>query len=81
MVGSVFLLQPTMGVAMATKCFVVVILGGVGNLPGAIAGGLLLGVAESLAVAYVSTAFRDVVAFAVLIIALLVRPQGLLRGA
>jgi branched-chain amino acid transport system permease protein len=81
LVGSVFLLQPTMGVSMAAKCFVVVILGGVGNLPGAIVGGLVLGVAESLAVAYVSTALRDVVAFVVLIVALLFRPQGLLRGA
>lgn len=81
LVGSVFLLQPTMGVSMAAKGFVVVILGGVGNLPGAILGGLVLGVAESLAVAYVSTALRDVVAFLVLIGALLIRPQGLLRGA
>lgn len=81
LVGSVFLLQPTMGVLMGAKAFVVVILGGVGNMPGTILGGLLLGLTESLAVAYVSTAVRDVVAFAVLVVALLVRPQGLLRGA
>jgi len=63
------------------KGFVVVILGGVGSMPGAILGGLLLGVTESLTVAYIATALRDIVAFAVLILALLVRPQGLLKGA
>jgi branched-chain amino acid transport system permease protein len=81
LVGSVFLIQPTMGTTAVVKGFVVVILGGVGSMPGAIVGGLLLGVTESLTVAYISTALRDIVAFAVLIAALLARPQGLLRGA
>ncbi len=81
LVGSVFLIQPTMGTTAVVKGFVVVILGGVGSMPGAIVGGLLLGVTESLTVAYISTALRDIVAFAVLIAALLVRPQGLLKGA
>ena len=81
LVGSVFLIQPTMGTTAVVKGFVVVILGGVGSMPGAILGGLLLGVTESLTVAYIATALRDIVAFAVLILALLVRPQGLLKGA
>jgi branched-chain amino acid transport system permease protein len=81
LVGSVFLIQPTMGTTAVVKGFVVVILGGVGSMPGAIVGGLLLGVTESLTVAYIATALRDIVAFAVLIAALLVRPQGLLKGA
>ncbi len=81
LVGSVFLIQPTMGADAVVKGFVVVILGGVGNMPGAILGGVVLGVAESLTVAYVSNDLRDIVAFAVLIVALLVRPQGLLKGS
>jgi branched-chain amino acid transport system permease protein len=81
LVGSVFLIEPTMGTLAVVKGFVVVILGGVGNTAGVILGGLLLGVTESLTVAYVSTALRDIVSFAVLILALLVRPQGLLRGS
>lgn len=81
LVGSVFLIQPTMGTVAVVKGFVVVILGGVGNMAGVILGGLLLGVTESLTVAYISTALRDIVAFAVLIVALLVRPQGLLKGS
>lgn len=81
LVGSAFLIHPTMGTLAVVKGFVVVILGGVGSMPGAIVGGLLLGVTEALTVAYISTALRDIVAFAVLILALLVRPQGLLKGA
>ncbi len=81
LVGSVFLIQPTMGTVAVVKAFVVVILGGVGNMAGVILGALLLGVTESLTVAYISSALRDIMAFVVLIVALLVRPQGLLRGA
>jgi branched-chain amino acid transport system permease protein len=81
LVGSAFLIEPTMGTMAVVKGFVVVIVGGVGSMPGAIVGGLLLGVTEALTVAYISTALRDIVAFAVLLLALLVRPQGLLKGA
>jgi branched-chain amino acid transport system permease protein len=81
LVGSVFLIQPSMGTAAVVKAFVVVILGGVGNLGGVILGGLLLGIVESMTVAYIATSMRDIAAFAVLILALLFRPQGLLRGS
>jgi branched-chain amino acid transport system permease protein len=81
LVGSVFLIQPSMGTVAVVKAFVVVILGGVGNMAGVILGGLLLGIVESLTVAYIATSLRDIAAFAVLILALLFRPQGLLRGS
>jgi branched-chain amino acid transport system permease protein len=81
LVGSVFLIQPSMGTVAVVKAFVVVILGGVGNMAGVIVGGLLLGIVESLTVAYIATSLRDIAAFAVLILALLFRPQGLLRGS
>jgi branched-chain amino acid transport system permease protein len=60
------------------KAFIAAVIGGIGNLRGAFVGGLTLGVIEALAAGYVSSGYRDAIAFAVLIIVLLVRPQGLL---
>jgi branched-chain amino acid transport system permease protein len=54
------------------------VIGGIGNLPGAMLGGLLLGIAEQFVAGYVSTTFRDAIAFALLIVILLVRPSGIL---
>ena len=71
---------PRMGLLPGLKAFSAAILGGVGNIPGAILGGLLLGVAEGLGAAYVSSAYKDAIAFAILILVLLFRPQGILRG-
>jgi branched-chain amino acid transport system permease protein len=59
-------------------CLTAAILGGIGNVPGAMLGGLLLGVVETLGSAYLSTAWKDAFAFVVLIAVLLVRPTGLL---
>jgi len=56
----------------------VLILGGLGSIPGAILGGLILGVSESLAAGYISSSYKDVIAFTVMIIVLLFRPEGLL---
>jgi len=69
------------GVLLGLKGFAAAILGGFGSFPGAIAGGVLLGLLESLSAAYLSSAYKDVVAFVVLLLVLFVRPRGLLGGA
>ena len=69
---------PYMGVLTGLKGFCAAVLGGAGSIPGAIVGGLLLGLAENLGSAYISSGFKDAFAFALLIFILLVRPSGLL---
>jgi branched-chain amino acid transport system permease protein len=68
----------TMGWIYGLKAFTAAILGGIGNIPGAMVGGLLLGVIEALGAAYISVAWKDAIAFCVLILILIVRPTGLL---
>jgi branched-chain amino acid transport system permease protein len=68
----------TMGWIYGMKAFTAAILGGIGNIPGAMVGGLLLGVIEALAAAYLSVSWKDAFAFCVLILILIVRPTGLL---
>jgi branched-chain amino acid transport system permease protein len=68
---------PTMGMLTGLKAFSAAILGGVGSIPGAIVGGLILGVAENLGAAYISSGLKDAVAFAIMILVLIVRPSGL----
>ena len=68
----------TMGWMYGLKAFTAAILGGIGNIPGAMLGGLLLGVVESLGAAYLALAWKDAIAFFVLILILIVRPTGLL---
>jgi branched-chain amino acid transport system permease protein len=71
-------IDPLMGIMYGLKAFVAAVLGGIGNIPGALVGGLLIGLAETFVVAYISPTFRDAIAFAILIVLLLFRPQGLL---
>ena len=71
-------IDPLMGITYGLKAFVAAVLGGIGNIPGALLGGLLIGLAETFVVAYVSPTFRDAIAFATLIALLLFRPQGIL---
>ncbi|MFZ5447935.1 MAG: branched-chain amino acid ABC transporter permease [Thermodesulfobacteriota bacterium] len=68
------------GVLLGLKGFAAAILGGFGSFPGAILGGLILGLLESLGAAYISSAYKDVIAFIVLLLVLFIRPRGLLGG-
>jgi branched-chain amino acid transport system permease protein len=70
-------IDPLMGLIPGLKAFVAAVLGGIGNIPGAMAGGVVMGIAECLVVGYVSSSYRDAIAFAILIAILLVKPTGL----
>lgn len=74
-------LEPTMGTSMGFKGLAVLIMGGLGNVGGAMAGGFILGVAEVFSVAYGASSFRDAVAFGLIILILFIRPQGLFAKA
>lgn len=76
MVAPIFAINPWMGGTLLIKAFVVCVVGGLGDLRGAILGGILLGTAESLAVVLLSSEWKDVVSFAILIVVLWVRPSG-----
>ncbi|KPL24884.1 MAG: ABC transporter permease [Anaerolineae bacterium SM23_84] len=68
----------TLGWIFGLKAFVAAILGGIGNIPGAMVGGLILGIVESLGAGYISSQWKDVIAYWLLIVILIVRPRGLL---
>jgi branched-chain amino acid transport system permease protein len=70
--------QYTMGFTPGIKAFTAAVLGGIGNIRGAMLGGILLGIAENLPIACVQTAWRDVIAFGILVVVLMFRPTGLL---
>ncbi len=71
-------ITPLSGVQPGLKAFVAAVLGGIGNIPGAMLGGLLIGLVEQLASAYLSSSFAPAIVFSILVVVLLVRPQGLL---
>jgi branched-chain amino acid transport system permease protein len=71
------LVYPAMGHLVITKAFVIIILGGMGSVPGAIAGGLIIGFAESFGAFYVSTDYKDIIAFVLLVAILSFRPEGI----
>ena len=71
-------IEPLMGMVPGIKAFVAAVLGGIGIIPGAMMGGIILGVVEALVSGFLSSTFRDAAAFAILIIILLYKPQGLL---
>ena len=71
-------LMPTTGQMPGIKAFVAAVLGGIGSIPGAMIGGILLGVIEIFAKAYINAQLADAIVFAVLIVVLLIKPAGLL---
>ena len=71
------LIYPAMGNLVIMKAFVIIILGGMGSIPGAIVGGLVIGFAESFGAFYVSTDYKDIIAFGLLVLILSLRPEGL----
>ncbi len=71
-------LMPTLGGMPGIKAFVAAVIGGIGSIPGAMLGGILLGVIESLSKAYISTQLSDAIVFGILVLVLLIKPSGLL---
>jgi branched-chain amino acid transport system permease protein len=73
-------IQPEMGQVYTFKSFLVIVLGGAGNYPGALLGGLLLGLVEQLSSLFLTTQVNEAVAYILLVLVLLLRPTGLLKG-
>lgn len=78
MVGMVWpMIDPYMGLIPGIKAFVAAVLGGIGSVPGAVVGGYLLGLIETVAAGFLASSYRDALAFSILIVLLLFRPTGL----
>jgi branched-chain amino acid transport system permease protein len=80
LIAVIVAIQPEMGQIWTFKSFLVIVLGGAGNYPGALLGGILLGLIEQVASLFLTTQLSEVVAYVLLVLILLVRPQGLLGG-
>jgi branched-chain amino acid transport system permease protein len=76
--GPIYNLYPTMGLDVVVKAFVVVIVGGMGNLVGSMLAGFLIGLAEGLGGVFIGTEYRQVVAFVIMMLVLWFRPRGIL---
>jgi branched-chain amino acid transport system permease protein len=70
--------NPLMGMMPGLKAFVAAVLGGIGSIPGAMLGGFILGIAETLTKGFISSQFSDAISFSILIIVLLIKPTGIL---
>jgi len=82
LIAPIFLVYPTMGSILNLKAFVVIIIGGMGSIPGAVIGGLMLGLTEALGGGFISTDYKDIFAFGALVTFLTFRPMGLFgKGA
>lgn len=77
MIAPIFIITPSMGSLLGMKAFIICILGGLGSIPGAIVGGIILGLMEALGGGYISAAYKDVYAFGALILILAFKPTGL----
>lgn len=76
-VAMIFTIQPQMGLIYTLQSFVIVVFGGIGSIPGALVGGLLLGIVEELTTSYIGSTWTNAAAFALLLVLLIVKPQGL----
>ena len=72
------MIDPLMGYMPGLKAFVAAVLGGIGSVPGAMLGGVILGIAETMTKAYISSQYADAISYLILIVILLVKPAGLL---
>ena len=82
MVGMFYLqIKPTMGFVPGIKAFTAAVLGGIGNIPGAMIGGYVLGLAEVISIQFLPAVYKDVVAFVILILVLIFKPTGILGSA
>jgi branched-chain amino acid transport system permease protein len=70
-------ISPLMGMVPGIKAFVAAVVGGIGSIPGAMVGGLFIGLCETMVVAYGSSLYKDAIVYAILIVVLIIRPQGL----
>lgn len=77
LIAPIYMLNTSMGSILGMKCFAIVIIGGLGSIPGAIVGGYILGFIEALGAGYFSATFKDVYAFGFLVILLTIKPTGL----
>jgi branched-chain amino acid transport system permease protein len=77
LVAPIFMIDPQMGGSVILKAFIAIIIGGFGSIPGAVVGGILVGVLEILVAVYVSSVYKDAISFAVLMGFLVVRPSGI----
>jgi branched-chain amino acid transport system permease protein len=71
-------INPLMGVLTGLKAFVAAVLGGIGSIPGAVLGGFIIGMAEQITAGYISPDYRDAITFVILIVILILKPEGLL---
>jgi branched-chain amino acid transport system permease protein len=78
LIGPINYVQVQMGIGILIKAFAAAVVGGFGSLPGAVLGGLLVGVVESLGAGFISGTYKDVYAFVLLVVVLMVKPSGIL---
>ena len=78
LIGPINYVQVQMGISVLIKAFAAAVVGGFGSLPGAVVGGLLVGVVESLGAGFISGTYKDVYAFILLIVVLMLKPSGIL---